>query len=111
MLRFIKRAGFNLNHDSTTILSELKELQKAEVCRLMEKYIETKLNVEKGIHMFQVLATIIGRKEAFNKLGEIFAKKLVSLESNKIESNSFIGTVKKIRRKCHTEGISTIFHR
>lgn len=77
MLRFAKQSNFKINYNSATILNELKELRGKELERLLQKYTDTKLNVEKGINMFIVLATIIGSKEAFNKLGKIFAKKLV----------------------------------
>jgi hypothetical protein len=80
MLKFAKRANFSIDYNSATILNELKILKEKELKRLMDKYVEVKLNVEKGINMFVVLATIIGAKEAFNKLGEIFAKKLVRIQ-------------------------------
>ena len=60
----------------SSISGELKELKTKEVERLCTKFIEIKLTVEKGVDMFVVLASIMGDREAFNKIGEVFAKKM-----------------------------------
>lgn len=88
MVDFAIKSEFMIDAAITKVYSETTELQKREIERLQEKYIDAKLNFEKGVDMFLVLSTIQGPQKAYSKLGLMFAKKLE--HSKKMSENAVL---------------------
>ena len=88
MLEFASRSEFKIDTSITKVYDDIKSLKNGEIDRLYQKYLEVKLNFEKGVDMFLVLATIVSPKKAYNKLGFIFAQKLE--QSKKTSENAIL---------------------